>query len=133
MPLLTIKPRFYPIRLQAYMKNDVELSIDLENLSPDTLWTECAVHCPEALSLAPDRLLSSGRIRVGILEPSGVASGRCKIYAGPQSYPDVYTLKLVAFAFGKDGAIIGREERKAEIRCESFQPRTPQAQEQQTL
>ena len=120
MQLLTIRPRFYPIRLQAYVRNEVELTVQLENLTDETFWGECVVECPEALSLAPDKPLGRGKLRVGILGPKETASARCKIYASARSYPDVYTVRLTGYAFGKDGAIIGREDSKTELRCEAF-------------
>ena len=118
MALFAIRPRFYPIRLTAFMRSEVELSVEIENLTGDLCWGECDIILPEAVSLAPDRELSKGRLRIGIIEPGGKGSGKCKVYASARSYPDVYTIKLVAYGFGKDGTILGREEAKAELRCD---------------
>ncbi|MFH1448014.1 MAG: hypothetical protein ABIG39_04065 [Candidatus Micrarchaeota archaeon] len=113
-----VSPRFYPIRLGAYMQNNTELSIEIENTGEQPCWTECDVIVPEALSLAPDRELSKGRVRIGIINASETLGGKCKIYAGPKSYPDIYEIRLVLYGFGKDGVILQREEKKTEIRCE---------------
>lgn len=112
-----ISPRFYPIRLNAHMRNEVELSIEIENTGEQSCWTECDVIVPEALSLAPNRELQKGRLRIGIIAPGEILTGKCKLYGGANSYPDVYTIKLVVYGFGKDGAITQREEKKAELRC----------------
>jgi len=113
-----ISPRFYPIRLNAYMRNEVELSIELENTGGESYWTECDVILPEALSLARDRELRMGRIRVGIINSKEILTGKCKIYADATSYPELYPIKIIAYGFGKDGSISQREEKKAELRCE---------------
>jgi len=120
MVLFRIAPRFYPLRLNAFMRSEVELSVDLENLTDLTAWIECDVVLPEAISLAPDRTLSKGRLRIGIVDPKGKASGKCKIYASARSYPDRYPVQLIAYAYGRDGAIMGREEAKTELRCEQI-------------
>jgi len=118
MTLLKISSRFYPIRLNAFMRSEAELSIEVENTTDLTLWFECDVLLPDAISLAPDRSLGKGRLRVGIIDPRGKGTGKCKIYAGVKSYPDRYPIQLIAYAYGRDGAIIGREESKTELRCE---------------
>ncbi len=113
-----ISPRFHPIRLGAYMTGQVELSIEIENTGEQPCWVECSVSVPDALSLAPDKELGMGRIRIGIINPGESLMGKCKIYAGAKSYPDLYPVKLVAYGFGKDGVILQREEKKTELRCE---------------
>lgn len=118
MPAFHINTRFFPIRLTAFMKNDVELSVEAENLTEAPLWTECDVVVPSPISLAPDRDLQAGRIRIGIINPKETKAGRCKIYAGAKSYPERYDIKLVVFGYGDDGAIAAREEKKIELRCE---------------
>ncbi|MEM4389416.1 MAG: hypothetical protein QXG98_02025 [Candidatus Micrarchaeia archaeon] len=120
MPLFRLIPRFYPLRLVAFMRSEVELTIDVENNSGVLCWFECDVIVPDAVSLAPDRPLTRGRLRIGIIEPGGRGSGRCKIYASPRSYPDLYPIQLIVFGYGRDGAIVGREETKTELRCEQI-------------
>ncbi|MFH0817858.1 MAG: hypothetical protein V1909_04455 [Candidatus Micrarchaeota archaeon] len=115
-----ISPRFSPLRLSAYSRNEVELSVEIENTGEESCWTECDVIVPEALSLARDRELSKGRLRIGIINSGEILTGKCKIYAGAKSYPDIFPLKLIVYGFGKDGAIHQREERKTEIRCEQL-------------
>jgi hypothetical protein len=120
MPMFNIATRFHPIRLTAFMRNEVELSVEIENRSESPLWTECDITIPEAVSLAPDKDLHRGRLRIGIIAPKEILTGKCKIYANSRSYPDTYTLKLTAFGFGRDGAISAREDKKADLRCEQL-------------
>jgi len=120
IPAFRISTRFHPIRLTAFMRNNVELSIEVENVSKEALWTECDVTIPEAISLAPDRALHRGRLRIGIVNPGEILTGKCKVYANASSYPDNYTLKLTAFGFGRDGAISSREDKNIDLRCEQL-------------
>ncbi len=121
MPLFQIHPRFYPIKLNAYSRSEVELTIDIENLGNDLCWAECDVILPPEISLAPDKQLSKGRLRIGIISSKGSQSGKCKIYSTLGAYPGIYTVSLTVYGFGRDGAVIGREEKKADIRCEGIQ------------
>ncbi|MFH1285758.1 MAG: hypothetical protein ABIH99_04210 [Candidatus Micrarchaeota archaeon] len=117
MPNFKLGTSFYPIRLSAYMKSEAELTISIENMGSDVCWVECDVLVPESISLAPDRPLSQGRIRVGIVQPKETRTGRCKIYSGLKSYPGLYTLKLIALGYGKDGSISGKLEKAVDLRC----------------
>lgn len=117
---LRVSSSFYPIRLNAYIRNEAELTIEIENTNDTASWTECDVIVPDALSLAPDRELTKGRLRIGIIGPKETRVGKCKVYAGARTYPDTYMIKLVAYGYGKDGAISTREEKKSYLRCEQL-------------
>ncbi len=116
--MLGISTKFYPIRLNAYMRNEVEMEITVRNDGSEPRWVECDIIVPESISLAPDKQLAKGRVRVGIIMPRESMGRKVKIYAGASSYPDTYAIRLTAFGFGKDGTIASREEKKAELRCE---------------
>jgi len=119
MGILKIKTKFYPIRILAYLKNEAELNIDIENNGIDLYWVEIDVVLPNnSLSLAPDKELLKGRIRGGIVFSNDNRTVRCKIYGNPGTYPDTYRIKLIAYAFDKEGVIVSREETKTELRCE---------------
>jgi len=118
MPTFHISTKFYPIRLNAFMRNEVELSIEIENTGNDPLWCECDVLLPDAISLAPDKDLEKGRLRVGIVNPTEIRTGKCKIYGSAKSYPELYPIKVVVYGFGKDGAITARDDKTVELRCE---------------
>lgn len=109
---------FSPIRLSAYIRNEVEMEVTVKNEGDSPLWVECDITTPEAISLAPDRLLSKGRMRIGIVSPKEKISKKVKIYGSASSYPDTYTIRLTFFGFGKDGVVEERLETKTELRCE---------------
>jgi hypothetical protein len=118
MATFRIATKFYPIRLNAFMRNEVELTIEIENMSDEPLWSECDVIVPPAISLAPDKELEKGRIRIGIINPNEIMTKKCKIYGSAKSYPDVYPIKLIVYGHGKDAAIVARDEKTVELRCE---------------
>lgn len=116
--MLNPATHFSPIRLSAYVRNEVEMEVSVKNEGHEPLWVECDLTIPEAISLAPDRLLAHGRMRIGIALPGEKISKKIRIYAGASSYPDTYTLRLTFFGYGKDGTIAQRCELKADLRCE---------------
>lgn len=117
--MLAVTTRFYPIRILAHMRNEAELNINIENGGTEPYWLEADVVLPNSvLSLAPDKELLQGRIRGGIVSPNESKTLRCKIYANSAVYPDTYRIKLVVYAYGRDGAISRREEAHADLRCE---------------
>ena len=118
MPTFRVSTKFYPIRLNAFMRNEVELTIEIENAGKEPLWTQCEVAVPAAVSLAADKEVERGRINVGIVNPNEIMTKKCKIYGSAKSYPDVYSIKLTVYGFGKDAAIVAREDKTVELRCE---------------
>ena len=109
---------FSPIRMVAYVRNEVEMEVSVRNDGKEPLWVECDLQTPEAISLAPDRMLSHGRMRIGISLPNETLNKKIRIYGGASSYPDTYVLRLILFGYGKDGVIAERSEIKADLRCE---------------
>jgi len=118
MPEFTVATTFYPLRLTAYMKSEVELTIEVTNGSDEPYWTECTVEVPEVLSLVPDKELRRGKKRLGLVGPGETLSGKCKIYTTARAYPDAYQIKVTTFGYAKDGAIGTRDEKKVDLRCE---------------
>ncbi|MCX8197473.1 MAG: hypothetical protein N3G80_04130 [Candidatus Micrarchaeota archaeon] len=116
--MLNPATHFYPIRLTAYIRNEVEMEITVRNEGNEPRWVECDISVPEAISLAPDRQLSKGRVRLGIALPNAKATKKVKIYGGAGSYPDTYSIRLTIYGFGIDGAIAERYDLKTELRCE---------------
>ena len=116
--MLNPSTHFSPIRMSAYVRNEVEMEVIVRNEGAEPRWVECDVSIPEAVSLAPDRLLPKGRMRIGIALPRDKISKKMKIYGGASSYPDTYTIRLTLFGYGADGAIAERYELKSELRCE---------------
>jgi len=115
--MLSVSMKFYPMRMAAYTRNEVELEISVENKTGDYRWVECDVLLPEAISLAPDKTLTKGRVRIGIIKPGDFATKKMKVYGGASSYPDTYAIRMTAYGFGSDGTISEREEKKHFLRC----------------
>ncbi|MEM2137917.1 MAG: hypothetical protein QW568_02420, partial [Candidatus Anstonellaceae archaeon] len=67
--MLNPQTHFSPIRMAAYVRNEVEMEVTVLNEGQEPRWVECDVSVPEAISLAPDRQLSKGRMRIGIALP----------------------------------------------------------------
>ncbi|MFA4983349.1 MAG: hypothetical protein WC588_03985 [Candidatus Micrarchaeia archaeon] len=118
MPMLNPSTHFSPIRMEAYMRNEVDLELIVRNEGQEPLWIEADVVVPAAISLAPDRSLAKGRVRIGIALAGERISKKLKVYGGASSYPDTYAIRLTFFGYGKDGAIGERCELKSELRCE---------------
>jgi len=118
MGTLAPTTHFSPIRMTAYIRNEVEMEIAVRNEGNAARWVECDVSLPEAVSLAPDRMLTKGRMRVGIVLPGGKISKKIKIYGGASSYPDTYVLRLTIFGYSESGVVEERYDIKADLRCE---------------
>lgn len=116
--MLNPSTHFSPIRMAAYARNEVEMEVLVRNEGGEPRWVECDVTVPEAVSLAPDRSLPKGRMRMGIVLPRDRISKKMKIYGGASSYPDTYAIRLIIFGYGVDGSIAERCELKSELRCE---------------
>jgi uncharacterized membrane protein len=105
----------------AYTRNEVELGVRVRNLSNQPYWIEVEVSVPaDFLSLHPTSHLKVGRIRGGIIFGGEEKIVRCKIYANSVVHPDNYKIGIVTYAYGKDGTIYERNERIAELRCDSI-------------
>lgn len=117
---LLIKASFFPIRLIAFSKNNVEIEVTVNNNTEDIYWMECDIELPEALSLASDKKLLKGRSRVGIVGPNANVTKRVKIYGGESSYPDSYSIKLTAYGFDEEGKIKIHDSKTVKLRCEKI-------------
>lgn len=104
--------------MAAYVRNEVEMEVTVRNEGAEPRWIECDVSIPGAISLAPDRSLSKGRMRIGIAMPRDKISKKIKIYGGASSYPDTFVIRLTFFGYGNDGTIAERCEIKSDLRCE---------------
>jgi len=104
--------------MAAFVRSEVELEVVARNEGHSPLWVEADLVIPEAISLAPDKMLSHGRLRIGIALPGEKISKKVRIFGGASSYPDTYVLRLTIFGFGKDGTIAERCELRADLRCE---------------
>lgn len=118
MPELKVATSLYPLRLTAFAKSEVELTIDVTNESNEPYWVECSVQVPGVLSLVPDKDLAVGKKRIGLLAPGETLNGKCKIYSTVRTYPDVHEVKVTTFGYSRDGAVGTRDDKKVDLRCE---------------
>jgi len=81
--------------MTAYVRNEVEMEVSVKNEGDSPRWVECDIAIPEAISLAPDRLLAKGRMRIGICLPRERISKKIKIYGGASSYPDTFAIRMM--------------------------------------
>ncbi len=116
--MLNPNTHFSPIRMPSYVRSEVEMEVSVKNEGASPLWVEADLVIPEAISLAPDKTLPHGRLRIGIALPGEHISKKVRIFGGASSYPDTYVLRLTFFGFGKDGTIAERCELRADLRCE---------------
>ncbi len=115
---IKVSTSFYPLRLTAFTKSEVELRIEVENQTDEPHWTECVVEVPDVLTLVPDKDVRKGKIRIGIVAPTEILTGKCKIYSTARTYPELFAVKVTAFGYSRDGAISVRDEKKIDLRCE---------------
>jgi hypothetical protein len=115
--MLKITPRFYPVRVIAFIKNETEMDISVENKGSETYWVETDVILPDELSLSDEKQLKNGRLRVGMILPNETKTSRCKIYANSQTCPGLYRIGIIGYSFNKEGIIARKDEAKTELRC----------------
>ncbi len=116
--MLNPSTHFSPIRMEAYVRNEVEMELSVKNDGGTPRWVEADIEVPGAVSLAPDRSLAKARVRVGIALMGEKISKKIKVYGGAGSYPDTYTIRLTFYGYDKEGTIVERTEFKSELRCE---------------
>ncbi len=115
---INITSRVEPPLLRAYSKNEALLHLSFENVDGSKLlWCESEVHVDKPLSLAPDKELSVGKTRIGILKPHSKIEKQVKLYTMPNNFPDDYKFTIVLYAYDEEGAIAERAEHSNTIRC----------------
>lgn len=117
MPQLTVKLEVLPQRIKPFTFNEMEVKILLNTSETEPYWVECVFEAPAPLSLAPDKILMSGKSLVGILEKGVDKERRVKLFAQNDVYPDTYRIKSTLYIYDKDGAISERKDYYVELEC----------------
>ncbi len=118
MAVVRVMASFDPQSLKAYNRNEATMSISLENLDvAKAYWCECEIAMKSPLSLAPDRELDAGKMRVGIVKPGESRAKQLKLYTRPSNFPDSYSVGITTFVYDEDGAIAERLEQLESIAC----------------
>ncbi len=73
----------------------------------------------EPLSLANDKQLNGGKIRVGIVAPASSRERKVKLFTSASVLPGEYKVGVVAYVYDEDGAIAERIEHSMPISCEA--------------
>lgn len=115
---IEINSTFEPATVKAFMKNELKMKIDfVSSDSEQELWCESDVIAEPPLSLAYDKPLKMGKMRVGILKPGSNITKTINVYTLPNNYPDTYGIKITAYLYGDDGTIVERIEKSESIDC----------------
>jgi len=114
--MFTVLTSIEPTEINAHVKQETELKIEVGNLSNEYVWCEVDVLLPSTLSLAPDQQLQKGRLRVGIIAPGETNIKTCKVYSSLSTFPDIHEIEITAYIFNKKGVIEERLETKQQLK-----------------
>lgn len=108
---------FEPATVKANTKNEVSMTLKLSTSDDKALWCECDIYVKYPLSLAYDRELKAARSRLGLVKPDRTIEKKIKLYTMPNNSEGQYLVGVVTYAYGEDGVIEDRQQRKAELDC----------------
>jgi len=114
--MFTILTSIEPSEINAFIKQEAELKIEVGNLSNEHVWCEVDISLPSTLSLAPHEQLQKGRMRIGIIDPGQTNIKTCKIYSSSSTFPDIQEIEITAYIFNKKGVVEERLETKQQIK-----------------
>ncbi|MDE1846093.1 MAG: hypothetical protein KGH53_02325 [Candidatus Micrarchaeota archaeon] len=117
MPEMEAAVSIVPERIRPFSYTELELNLSLSTKSAEPYWVEAVYEVPAPLSLAPDKNLSTAKALIGILSSGEQREKRVKVYAGSDTYPEIYKIKVTLFIYDKDGAISERKEYIKELEC----------------
>lgn len=106
-----------PQKIKPFTFNELELRMIISTKDQDPYWAECVFEVPHPLSLAPDKILLSGKSLVGILQSELDKEKMIKVFATSTTYPSIYRIKSTLYLYDKDGAIAERKEYYTELEC----------------
>ncbi|HVA82585.1 MAG TPA: hypothetical protein VNF06_00275 [Candidatus Aquilonibacter sp.] len=117
MPEIQASLTLAPERIKPFGYIELELNLSISTDSPEPYWIEAVYEIPSPLSLAPDKNLSTAKALIGILQKGETREKRIKLYAGSETYPEIYKIKVTLYFYDKDGAISERKEYIKELEC----------------
>ena len=117
MAKTNLEVAFEPEKVRANSKNEVAMTLKLSTGDDKPLWCECDILVKYPLSLAYDRELKAARSRLGLLKPGKAIEKKVKLYTMPNNSLGQYLVGIVTYAYGEDGVIEDRQQRKAELDC----------------
>lgn len=115
-----VETRFEPASLKANNKNEATMYLSIHSTNESKMhWCECDITVSSPLSLAHDKELNVGHIRIGLLKPKGKLEKPVKLYTRPNNFPDSYPVSIIAYLYDDDGTIAERIEQSQNIKCEA--------------
>lgn len=119
MPVVKLETRFEPTALKVNKRGETTmyLSLSAED-SHKTYWCECDISVKSPLSLAHDKELDMGHIRIGMLKTKRKIEKPVKLFTRPNNYADTYPVSITAYLYDEDGVIAERVVQHEGIRCE---------------
>lgn len=117
MSKVNLEVTFDPEKAKANSKNEITMALTLSAQEDRMLWCEVDILVKYPLSLAYDRELKAARSRLGLLMPGKTIEKKVKLYTMPNNPAGQYLVGVIAYAYGEDGVIEDRQQRKAELDC----------------
>lgn len=117
MPEIKASLSLAPERIKPFGYVELDLNLSISTTGSEPYWIEAVYEIPSPLSLAPDKNLSTAKALIGILQPGETREKRVKLYAGSETYPEIYKIKVTLYLYDKDGAISERKEYIKELEC----------------
>ncbi len=105
-----IKLDFAPKAFSSGARNELIMTISISSGDAQPHWCECDIEVKAPVSLAPDKELTFGRTRVGIVSTARQISKPVKIYTTNAVVDGDYTIEIIAYLYDEDGAISVRKE-----------------------
>lgn len=117
MPEIEVKLDLSPEKIRPFAFKELDLVLTVSTKEEGRYWLEGIFDVPAPLSLAPDKILDSGKILLGILGKDNSKEKKVKIFAANDVYPETYKIKVTLFIYDSDGAISERREYFKELEC----------------
>ena len=105
-----VKLNFMPKVFSSGARNELVMTISISSGDAQPHWCECDIEVKSPVSLAPDKELTFGRTRVGIVSASRQISKPVKIYTTQAVVDGDYAIGIIAYLYDEDGAISVRKE-----------------------
>jgi len=117
MPEIEAKLELSPEKIKPFAFKELDLVLTVNTKEEGKYWIECVFNVPAPLSLAPDKVLDTGKVLLGILDKNNSKEKKLKIFAANDVYPETYKIRATLFIYDSDGAISERQEYSKELEC----------------
>jgi hypothetical protein len=108
----TISTTFHPVRLSAKTNNNIDLIINLRNVSEKSHICSVVVDLPKNIGFEQMGIVKQKELRLGQLEPGQSKEFRVSLSANNTTNSGLYTLQLTAYSHYRDYTHILNSVRK---------------------